>query len=667
MHAQLDNIHYLQPIIFGLYSVDTITEEHVYLSTPSSNNITVTVRMADGITIPNLRVTNINTSASTFVNTGSITLNNNSPVRINMVDASNVILAPGNSPLTPATTMAGTIIPAELGGIIFQSSDNFFVNYRGRSGQQAGSVLTKGKAALGKNFFWGGTPNEYRTSVSEIGNMASMMATENNTIVTISNIDSGTEFIDGSNSAPLTGTTITRTLQKGQSFVLYAKIKVGQSSLQDTGWLGAQITSNKNITVTVGGLMQQGGITSGNSTTGRDFAVDQLVPVERIGSEYVIMQGNGDIQERVIVIATQANTTISVNGNTSADYTLPNVGDYQIVPASFFFNKNMYLKTNKPVYVFHKIYGDSNATIYATNSFMFIPPLSCYGQTSVDMIPDGKRVGTTQYNNTQLAVLASASSPPIVTIDGNITNPIAGEGNIAVPGNSNWTSYRYDVANATGGTTTIKNIRINSQGTIQAELIGANGNAGFGGYYSGFGISPAAEIVVTGSPISTRPCTGDTGNSILSVAPDLGTYQWYKDNILIPGATTNTYSIPITDTSISNYNVIINGPGGCLVYSNVVRSYRCPCYKPGITGTPEITKIGISTRQTASTLNFPADKNNGFIALESNNKGMVITRNPEPETSISAPINGMIVYDTDDHCLKIYDGSQWTCINQTCN
>ncbi|WP_449400958.1 hypothetical protein [Chryseobacterium wanjuense] len=166
-----------------------------------------------------------------------------------------------------------------------------------------------------------------------------MMATENNTIVTISNIDSGTEFIDGSNSAPLTGTTITRTLQKGQSFVLYAKIKVGQSSLQDTGWLGAQITSNKNITVTVGGLMQQGGITSGNSTTGRDFAVDQLVPVERIGSEYVIMQGNGDIQERVIVIATQANTTISVNGNTSADYTLPNVGDYQIVPASFFLIK----------------------------------------------------------------------------------------------------------------------------------------------------------------------------------------------------------------------------------------------------------------------------------------------------------------------------------------
>ena len=667
VHAQLDNVHYLQPIIFSLYSSATITEEYIYVSTPSTANITVTVRMADGVTIPKLLVTNINTSVSNYVSTGSIVISNSNPVRLSMVDASNIILNPGNSPLTLPTSMAGTIIPADSGGLLFQSNDKFFVNYRGRSGQQAGSVLTKGKAALGKNFFWAGTPNEYFTAVSEIGNMASIMAAENNTVITVSNIDSGTEFIDGVNSTPLTGTTITRTLQKGQSFILYAKVKTGQLGLQDTGWLGSQITSNKNITVTVGGLMQQGGIVSGNSTSGRDFAVDQLVPVERIGSEYVVMQGNGDIQERVIVVATQANTTVSINGSSSPNYTLPNLGDYQIVPASFFVNKNMYLKTNKPVYVFHKIYGDSNATIYATNSFMFIPPLSCYGQTTVDMIPDGKRIGTTQYSNTQLAVLASVSSPPIVTVDGNITNPITGEGNIAVPGNSNWTSYRYDIANATGGTAAFKNIKISSMGTIQAELIGANGNAGFGGYYSGFGISPAAEIIVTGSTIPSRPCTGDTGNSTLSVAPDLGTYQWYKDNIAIPGATHNTYSIPVTDTTIANYNVIINGPGGCLVYSNVVRSYRCPCYKPGITGTPEITKIGISTRQTASTPNFPADKNNGFIALESNNKGMVITRIPNPETSISNPVNGMFVYDTDDSCLKIYDGSQWTCINQTCN
>ncbi|WP_449400654.1 hypothetical protein [Chryseobacterium wanjuense] len=106
--------------------------------------------------------------------------------------------------------------------------------------------------------------------------MVSIMATENNTIVTINNIDSGTQFINGANATPLTGTTFTRTLQKGQSFILYAKVRLNALSLQDRGWLGARITADKNIAVTVGGLMQQGGATSGTVSDNRDFAVDQL-------------------------------------------------------------------------------------------------------------------------------------------------------------------------------------------------------------------------------------------------------------------------------------------------------------------------------------------------------------------------------------------------------
>lgn len=663
-YAQLDNLHYLQPIIFGAYTDATIVAEHIYLSTPSTSNITVTVRRADGTTIPRLYVYNINAETGSYVASGSVTFSNTTPIRINIVNASNVILDAGTSPMTRPTNTAGTIIQGSAGGLIFQSTDNFYVNYRGRSESQAGSVMTKGRVALGKNFFWGGTPNEYTTQVPEVGNMVSIMATENNTSVTINNIDSGTQFINGTNATPLTGTTFTRTLQKGQSFILYAKVKLNALSLQDRGWLGAKITADKNIAVTVGGLMQQGGATSGTVSDSRDFAVDQLVPVEQLGNEYVVMQGNGGAQERVIVVATQANTTISMNGSATPNYTLTNIGDYQIVPASFFTNKNMYIKTNKAVYVFHKIYG---STALNTNSFMFIPPLSCFGQTSVNMIPDAKRIGSNEYANTQLAVLAAAGAPPTVTVGGTTANPIAGTANIAVPGNPNWTSYRYNIAAATGGTATIKNVRISSTGAIQAELLGADDAAGFGGYYSGFGAAPNVEINITGSPNPARPCTGGTGNSVLTVSSGLGTYQWYKDGVAISGATTNTYSIPVTDTTAAEYNVIVTVPGGCLVYSNVVTSFACPCYKPGVTGTPEITKIGISTRTTASTPNFPADRNNGFIALESNDKGMVISRVAEPEVSITSPVDGMMVYDTDDNCLKIYNGTQWSCINQTCN
>jgi hypothetical protein len=664
--AQLDTVHYLQPIIFGLYDDATITAEHIYLSTPSATNITVTVRRADGTTIPRLYVYNINAETGSYVASGSVTFSNGTPVRINIVNASNVILTPGTSPMTRPTNTAGTIIGANAGGLIFQSTGEFFVNYRGRSESQAGSVMTKGSVALGKNFIWGGTPNEYTTAVPEVGNMASMMATEDNTVITVSGIDNGTQFINGVSATPITGTTVTRTLQKGQSFILYAKVKLNQLSLQDRGWLGAKITATKNIAVTVGGLMQQGGATSGTVSDSRDFAVDQLVPVEQLGNEYIVMQGNGGVHERVIVVATQPNTTISMNGNAGVNYTLANVGDYQMVPASFFTNKNMYIKTSKAVYVFHKIYGSSALN---TNSFMFIPPLSCFGQNSVNMIPDAKRIGGNEYANTQLAVLATTGNPPTVTVGGTTQAPIAGNSNIAVPGNPNWTSYRYNIAGATGGTALIKNVRISSAGTIQAELLGADVDAGFGGYYSGFGTAPIVEISIAGSPNPTRPCTGVTGSSSLSLSatPGLGAYQWYKDGVGIPGATNSDYSIPITDDSAAEYNVVVTVAGNCLVYSNVVKSFACPCYKPGATGTPEITKIGISTRAAKSTINFPADVNNGFVALESNDKGLVITRVADPEISILNPVDGMMVFDTDDVCLKIYDGTKWSCINQTCN
>lgn len=65
-------------------------------------------------------------------------------------------------------------------------------------------------------------------------------------------------------------------------------------------------------------------------------------------------------------------------------------------------------------------------------------------------------------------------------------------------------------------------------------------------------------------------------------------------------------------------------------------------------------------------------RNSGFTALESNTKGFVITRMASPESTIgtgvgSKAVEGMMVYDTDQYCLKIYDGTQWSCFNtQTC-
>lgn len=96
------------------------------------------------------------------------------------------------------------------------------------------------------------------------------------------------------------------------------------------------------------------------------------------------------------------------------------------------------------------------------------------------------------------------------------------------------------------------------------------------------------------------------------------------------------------------------------------------CTKPATIGTPDgITKLGI-TVQTKNN-GWPESIPNGFIALEGKNKGFVITRvqhvsqTPQPGDSIADPKEGMILYDIQDKCVKIYNGTEWKCIQRSCN
>lgn len=395
----------------------------------------------------------------------------------------------------------------------------------------------------------------------------------------------------------------------------------------------------------------------GASGSARDFGLDQLVPVSQIGVEYIVMQGAGGNNERVIVIATADNTVISLNGSSTPLLTLANAGDYGVINAAgnFNINGNLYLKTTKPSYVFHKIYGNSGG---ATNNIVLVAPLSCFGQNEIDLIPDAHKIGDNSYANTTLSVLSTVGNIPAVTINGNSVVPTVSAG--VVTGNNAWESYTYPIGNSN---IDVKNIKITSVGTIQATLLGADTNAGFGGYYSGFGTSPIVTI-----SLSTPYSQACMGQSVLSVPMGLGTYQWYKDSILVSGATNNTYTLPAADTSPAEYSIVIITPGGCIINSNFVKSDTCPCSKPGTPGIPTSgTKFGISIRDARSTDNWPNDVNNGFIALEGNTKGFVITRMSNPETAITQPIDGMLVYDTDDNCIKLYNGTSWNCIQQTCN
>lgn len=98
----------------------------------------------------------------------------------------------------------------------------------------------------------------------------------------------------------------------------------------------------------------------------------------------------------------------------------------------------------------------------------------------------------------------------------------------------------------------------------------------------------------------------------------------------------------------------------------------CYCTQPGSTQTGGLpTKVGITLQQKQTA--WPENIPNGHIALESKEKGFVITRvahvsfEPQPTDSVTNPLAGMLVYDIEDGCVKLFNGINWKCIERSCN
>ncbi|MDF2553963.1 MAG: hypothetical protein K0R77_3238 [Chryseobacterium sp.] len=129
-------------------------------------------------------------------------------------------------------------------------------------------------------------------------------------------------------------------------------------------------------------------------------------------------------------------------------------------------------------------------------------------------------------------------------------------------------------------------------------------------------------------------------------------------------------------TTVEVYGLFINtktSDGGSLSCASGV------CYKPGATGGTVLeTKHGITALSRAGSSdsdNWPMVRNGAWTVLESKEKGFVINRVALTAnlSSITNPIEGMMVYDEEADCLKIYtikDGdttAAWHCLTtQAC-
>ena len=506
--SQLSNKHWIPP----LHSRDptAIIDQYLYLSTSETTPFLVTITDGSGAPIPN------------------------SPFSLSATTPRKIQIGTGQ-PSRMFLNLNDINIVVSSKGLILEGSKNFYVSFRMNAQNHAETIISKGRPGIGNAFRLGSTPQGGEVYIRNF--VTSVMATEDNTVINLSDYDTNVEFVSGSGN--ITSDSQTFNLNSGESIVFSGYTNV-QSNW--TGFIGANLTATKPVAVITGNA------TGGVSDSGSDITLDQIVPSSKIGTEYIFIKGNGLPQmESPLIIADEDNTDIFVNGNTVADITL-NAGDYYLVPNSQYqgtINKNIFVKSSKPVFAYQLIGGASS---YPTSGLNFIPPLSCFFQESV-YLPSIDEIGNVIYS-ADLMILSYSNA--IISINGN---PISASQAQAVLGNTDWVTYR--ISGYSG------NVNVTSTGPLAVGVFGESVNAGYAGYYSGFGSTPQdTNITVCSNAtqdlfdvINGNPGTGGTWTVPSGGTPLNG--NLFDPNINISGEYIYTFT-KTCNTSLTTISVKVN-------------------------------------------------------------------------------------------------------------
>lgn len=395
-------------------------------------------------------------------------------------------------------------------GLNVKGPKKFFANFRFEVPNHAEIVTSKGLAGIGKTFFAAMAPNT--TAKAYLTSTIGITATEDNTVVNISGYDAAIVFADGTQSP-----TKNFTLDKGQSYILNVRSSDAQANL--TGLIGAKIEASNPISVSNGNF---NAIYTFENFTNNDVLMDQSVPIERLGKDFILVKGNGPAlnnMESGLIVATEDNTKITVNGTELG--VILNKGQYFIADSGFYLDKgnnhfNMSISTSENVYLYQLLAGvdDANGNPYATGGFNFIPALSCFLPNKIDEISDINKIGN-DFFNAKLNIITEKGADVFV----NGTKLGGTQGPFPVTGNPNWETY--NVLQVTG------NITVNSTKAVTAGIASGNGAVGYGGYFAGFSSVP---VITKGGDCFV--------GVLLQVDDSYDQYQWFLNGVSIPGETT---------------------------------------------------------------------------------------------------------------------------------
>ncbi|MBN2597744.1 MAG: gliding motility-associated C-terminal domain-containing protein [Marinifilaceae bacterium] len=531
--AQYDYEHYVPPF----YCSAQVGKQELFLSTNSEKDLSVFIEDGQGNTVA-----------------GPFTINRNQSKTYVFKTPGGATYSSHNSSTYPdgCSYSYGIIGPKELNkpldgqGLRIYSYDGpFFANIRhgfsngGEYGAltHGGSLSAKGAYAKGKDFYSGHlyshtinySDPSYSGGYPIRSHFISVMAVEDGqTTVNFSGIKCKyiTKY-DGANVVLESidpSDVITGTLSKGQSYVIGVNLHTsqfsGETAMVRNGMNGTHITSTQKIVVNCGSW-------TAGAKPSQDIGFDQIVPVDQVRDKYIVMKGEGKAepdptayyagQERTIVVATQANTEVWVNGNNKG--TLANAGDFIILddivnPKAL---PTLYIDTkDKDVYVYQTMCGTNQD--WTNIGLNFIPPLTGLGIKEV-VIPQANYIttGAGGLINPTVTVL-SQKNVDVQRNGTSLSNPQD------VPGTTEWVYYK--VPNISGDCRFTGSKAINVAWTASSNTLGA------AGYYSGFtkAVSPIHPVLNIDKEISLVCESYDENISVALVEPFPDFYEWYVND-----------------------------------------------------------------------------------------------------------------------------------------
>ena len=548
--AQLSDLHYLPPL--RQTQMGHISRIGVWLTTPETSPFIVDIyRGSNPTPIANVTIS----STLTVCWDGALTANS-----LGQTSSENNIL------LLDAQF---TGVKQNWNGLRLQSrgGQQFYVNVRGQSSAQAGSLVSKGRKALGTSFKWGGIPSNYDIMDNTMNSCVGIMATTDNTKVHIFGFNPNCQFRYGGNLIKYDKYNNLEyiTLNAGETIVIEAPMLDASNvriSENVSGWLGASIVSDKDIAVSVGAM----GFCPTYPGGGRDVAWDQIIPEKLVGREYVFVRMNGvDATEFPLIIATKNNTAVYINDETTPIATLNN-GEYFKIPASKWSQTasngsvpgaNMFVRTTEPTYAFQCIAGyagtqtNANQNGSQTCDIMFVAPVNWLLNNKMDYIPQVDDVAWQNGNATQkvnggITILASATINPndiILKYNRNYYSTATS----SIPRTTNYQTYPTSILSAikksVKGTSAwntyyipglVGDVSVSAPASIAVGYFGHNGDTGVAAYFSGFETIPSISITVFG--------TGCLPSTLLSAPSGFDAYQWRRSGTIINGATNSTYT-----------------------------------------------------------------------------------------------------------------------------